>query len=554
MIAGLWRFARAPVGGSLGRADGPALCIALAAGLLGLAAFTDALAVAGFAIGWPLGAGVFPLAVLLASILFLGLATTTGIAFGRALRILAWIAGGLALATLAAAWVVDTSWDGQKYHLPAIIRLSKGWNPLHEPLPATAESAIPIAHYPMASWLYAAALAVATGSIEAGKSLNLVLMLAAGLLIAAAVARMPGPLTRGRLGVALIAVLNPVAGKQLFTYYVDGALASLILAMVAALLLSRRDDGVAVRVALGLAIVLLINVKFTGAVLAPGIAAGYLAWQGWRGRRWRRPAMAVGLAVLLGVGAIGYHPLVRNWLGTGLPFYPFDGSGAAMAAQRPANLAEAGRAEKLFYGLFAASAYRQGAPARLKPPIVVTPGELAATAAVDTRLGGFGPLFGLAAILTLIVAVHAIARRGWRDPDAAILAALLLATVVAFPEPWWARFVPQLWLVAPLLLLAANPATGRWMWSDRGLIAVLALNIGLSWGAGTGLVGLRAYRAESGLARIADLDKPVTVRAFYRETTRARLSARGIDFRLVERLACPTPILIAPLKTEVCPP
>jgi len=553
MTAMLGRWWQRPLALPGGERGAPALLVILAVALLAQVVLVDGLAMAGFVVGRPIGAGTFFLGTALA----LGLAVTLvhrqrdRLAARTAYAGLALLVAAVVAMTVLAGLVYDVSWDGQGYHLPAIIRLASWWNPLTEPLPADAEAPVPLAYYPKATWLYGAALAAATGSLEASKAVNLVLALAAALLLLAVVARGESPPTRGRLVIVAIAAANPVVTKQLMTHYVDGALGSSLLALAAALLLTRERRDWAALTALALALMALATIKQTGPVFGVLLVGGFLGWRAWRRRPWRRPAMVAALALALGVGALGYHPYVQNALATGNPIYPFDGSGAAMDRQRPANLHGANRLTKLAYGLFGEARYRQGAPAELKFPLWISPGEVVAMAAVDTRVGGFGPLSGLVALVALAYA--ATLRRQRPDKGMVVIAGLFLISGVLFPEPWWTRFVPQLWLVPGFLLLAVPPQPknrGR-AWLGAALVALMAFNALASWGANAGLIALRNVELRRGLSTLAALGRPVAVAAYFPETTKARLGERGIPYRLVAEVHCGRPIRL--VKTIACP-
>src|SRR5271166_1500011 len=91
-------------------------------------------------------------------------------------RAVAVTAGLLAATWLAAAALYDTSWDGTGYHLPALLAIAGGWNPI-----VAASDIMPANLQANGLWTVRAALYAMTGSVEGAKGLNF-LFVAAALL------------------------------------------------------------------------------------------------------------------------------------------------------------------------------------------------------------------------------------------------------------------------------------------------------------------------------------------------------------------------------------
>ena len=110
---------------------------------------------------------------------------------------------------------------------------------------------------------------------------------------------------------------------------------------------------------------------------------------------------------------------------------------------------------KLLISLFSASSNHT--PAAVTPlplskiPFAIYPGELDSFAAVDVRIGGWGPLFGgillIAVILSLNFKFHLK-----RDKVLFVTLILLVLSIIN-PESWWARYNPQLHTFAVFLLI-----------------------------------------------------------------------------------------------------
>ena len=71
----------------------------------------------------------------------------------------------------------------------------------------------------------------------------------------------------------------------------------------------------------------------------------------------------------------------------------------------------------------------------------------------DHRAGGFGPWMSGAFMISCVVLLLMWIQKSKSRSDLRFWLAVILATVLLFPEPWWARLVPQAWLI-PLLIVA----------------------------------------------------------------------------------------------------
>lgn len=382
-----------------------------------------------------------------------------------------WWAVALVLAVAvgwATAWL-DLSFDGQTYHQTGIRLLIDGWNPVWDP--ARSET-VPV-HYhvtglPKGMWLYSALWAKVTGSIETGKAAQLISLVAALLLSHDALRALHRTRTESRIG-ALLLALNPVTLQQLPTYYLDGVVASGTVTLLAMGILAVRTPIRAWRVALVLQAAWLANVKFPGAAIVAEIALAAIAWSCWRARTAVRPVVlgvtcAGALALLMGI-----NPYVTNTMRHGHPGYPAAGPDAEPVAEwahRDAAFRAMPRPLQVAWSAFAISSDDSYAPPKLKIPFTVWLSELG-TFTTDARIGGWGPLFGGALVVAALMLALA------RNAPLAALALLPVASALALPFGFYARYAPQLWLTAVVPLAArTSPRSLR-----LALTAVLGLNL-----------------------------------------------------------------------------
>lgn len=392
--------------------------------------------------------------------------------------------------------VFDFSQDGQAYHQPAAVALAKGWNPFHEPYlekhdpfykQAMAGNELYANHYTKASWITAAAVYCLTGSIESGKLFNFLYMAAAFLISWNFLLRFGRIPRNSKLIIAALVALNPVVLYQLFSYYNDCQMASLlsITLILAFQYILFREEKVLFLLLLTLPV--LSNIKFTG--LAYGAFIVCLAWLAVymldRDVQ-RRFILTMSATFLAAVLIIGFQPYITNLATKGNPFYPtlrLGGAGKSLfetfyGPQAPGEFIKKDRFRKLFYSLFSRSDNHLTHMPRLKIPFTVHKDELAVFKVQDARYGGFGPLFG-SIILLIIPAAFVIlfkAKR-WVSWILFIYAAMIVLSTLINPEAWWARLSPQLWLLPLTFIVSFYYLPGKyWKYAGGVMMSLLLLN------------------------------------------------------------------------------
>lgn len=388
----------------------------------------------------------------------------------------------------------DFSHDGQQYHQQAIVALIEGWNPLGQAEYEGAH-ALWVNSYTKGIWLFSAAMFAMTGSLELGKSFNLLVAVGAWLLCAQLFQRALGLSRTASWVLATAFAFSPILGSQWPTFYNDSVVGSLLLVMGVAALLLLRDPN-AHRLALviwALAIFLIATVKSSGMAYAGLVIIAFVAGAWVLARR--RVALQLGgaaaLAGLLVLMTVGYNPYVTNTLRHGHPLYPLRGGNAdIITGTASADFLARSRIEQLLLSTFSRSqstvaSDQQSADdqIRLKAPGAVYRSELELfMSRADARIGGFGPWFSLGLVLSaMCVVMTLVLGRLTRREILGLLAlpSLLLALTLAFPEPWWARYVPQLWFLPLSIAAAALVLRGANLWISLSawvVVAVLLVN------------------------------------------------------------------------------
>jgi len=420
------------------------------------------------------------------------------------------------VAALLLVWVVafvyamaldDLSYDGQTYHSLAIIKLREGWNPFGGLLLPDDPPLTWLNHYPKAPWIWAAGIDAVFGNFQAGKAPNVVLAFAAGAAVfsaASVVTRLP---IWACFVFGVLAAANPVASVQMPSFYVDGQLASLLTVMAAGGLMWLRSRSALALLITCSAAFCLVNAKFTGLVYAVllGLAIAAIGVS-MRPRRLLADALPV-MACVMAIAWPGYTPYLNNMMNDDHIFHPVMGKRPIDILSHITPVAFDGQSRWFKFGRSLASetanACRNCESGRLKLPFIVRASEARGATFPDPRMGGFGPLFSGALLLAAILLAIAVASKAV-SAVLPVSLVVLVGLVLINPEAWWARYVPQLWLVpltvALFLQNAALPSLGRVV--RVALLVVLMANAAFMAVIATGYA---AYSTRASRAQVADL-------------------------------------------------
>lgn len=429
-----------------------------------------------FLMGGRIGCWIFPAAAIIS------LATTLALASDKAskLTIIVSSIATILISVTVCSILVDFSWDGNIYHQESIALMLKGWNPFTDPLaksfwpeyytgktylsadgvlPTTGHGALMpwVIHYAIAVETVGSTIASATGLIESGKAFGMILAAGTGMLIYGFLAESKIIADwRRRLTVTLISVLNPVFICQSLTYYNDYPIYYYLLATIILLIKigQRRDRWYDIALMCGV-IMLAIGTKFN-AFFIEGIAimAGALWFLITSNNRALLTAIAVGaISLIVGVCIISYHPYVTNLMTAGHPLYPLMGENTfdIMSYNTPERYANHNR----FFGFIDSIS------------TICLPNY-------GSREGGFGPAVTLIMLISLAVIIW---KRKAVSPAGYYILGVTVVSLFFFEQSWWARYIPQLWLIPVVAsVYAAQAKKDRWvLWLLASAVAVNAI-------------------------------------------------------------------------------
>lgn len=369
----------------------------------------------------------------------------------------------LIVVVISVSHIFDISWDGRDYHQKAIVRLIRGWNPIYQPLtPKDLYYNVWLNHYPKGAWIIFSLFAQITQNIEAGKSFHVLLMASLFFLALSLFLRANVGFVKSLL-LSLLITLNPVSVVQSLTFYVDGLVASsfTLTLVIYYLALQRKIPPWLFVVDLLCIFSIGMNVKFTGTIYLGIIITGaMLLFYLIKSANFEIIIKSTIMSLIVAVFVVGAAPYVTNTLSYGNPLYPTLGKsnfdmGFVMGGQMPSNLKNLSRVEKLFVSIFSKSQniYADKIMDPLKLPWTITKSELATFSVPDTRIGGWGPFFGLALIISFVVCWYMVRSRSAMKYYWGVTLGLILVTVLINPEAWWARYTPQIWLIPVLTLV-----------------------------------------------------------------------------------------------------
>lgn len=472
------------------------------------------------------------------------------------------IIGAIKLSTM----YYDFSFDGQAYHQEALIQMREGWNPLYETL-TTTDQDIWINHYAKGIWYLGVVVYDFTGKIESAKAFNIIILVSTLLILLSYIQKRIDT-WKLTIPISVLMILSPVIINQIFTNYNDFFIVLLIINLIVGYLNYIETSNKKVLINIFISIILLVNIKFTAlgyAIVLTGIPiliyivdkfilkSNKFRWQS----KWKLLASTIVLSFIIAIFFVGSSSYVKNTLTNGHPFYPLAGEGKVdiITSNTPVGLLDLNRLEKLYVSIFSETNNEFDTEPKTKFPLTITKEEVAYAAGIDTRIGGFGPLFGFIIIMTLCLVLVNYRKIDKKDVwSFGIIISVVILSILINPETWWARYIPQLWIIPFLfvLLIVKNKVKSYIMYI---ILLAYSLNIVIIGYESMTSLSERQSIIEEQLLTLKEysIDKPLLIELGVFKANRARLIENDIEFNEVDSLeGCQNVLQLVYSSTKAC--
>jgi hypothetical protein len=473
--------------------------------------------------------------------------------------------GLIAASIFSANCFYDFSFDGQWYHQETVYRLKQGYNPIYQNLPVPADElaidntndwcfdtgtkspiVIPvnlkmlnINYFSKSSEIIESAIYQTTNHIECGKAVNIIIMVASFFLSLALFYKIDGIRVGSKWLLAFIVTFNPITITELLTFCVDGFGASLLLCIIALFCLLWLQPNRYYYLLLGFLIIITDNVKFTTLVYTVMFCAGFIALLLLYKRfaHFRQAFIAIAVSMFIGVICCGFNPYVTNLVKKHDIFYGLKDTRTEIKRLTPRPLLNSNRFEGLFLSLTSHQGWHvvDTTPVSQIPkiPFAININDILQNNELEPSVSGFGPFFSGSLLVAIIIFIIAIINYRKTPVFKYGLASIIiiLATVLIIPDPWWARFVPQLWLVPAIILGMAEFMTFKFK-KPLTIVLYASLVLNVLWSSIILLFVLfNTSRVNYQFQQIRALNKPINIEyCNYRcfKTNRIRFMEAGI--------------------------
>jgi hypothetical protein len=282
--------------------------------------------------------------------------------------------------------------------------------------------------------------------------------------------------------IAIVASFNPIAIYQLLTTYVDGKISSLIIMALCFALIYVKNQEAFSLISFISVISLLISFKFTGLVYAVILSFGLILFVLIKYRNFKFVLKDSLILLAIGIFSVFFlnlNPYYYNYRDYGHPFYPLMGEGAVdiMSSNVPETYKKLDGFEKAIASYFIFEI--DGEDIEIKAPFIIERKDLNPLKYTDARIGGFGPFFMEISFVSLIISFLFFVRPENSKKEKIYLLLtylLIIGSVLIMPENWWARYVPQLYIICLISLLIVFNKVPKARSLGQFLLLLLFLN------------------------------------------------------------------------------
>lgn len=444
------------------------------------------------------------------------------------------------------------------YHQEGVICLKKGWNPVKESLNENISEGWVMNHYAKGAWHYEACAYSFFDKIEYCKFYNFLFIIISFFMSLAAFIKTKKLNLFLNIFLSLLLALNPVSIYQSLSFYIDGQMASVVISLFAVfILLYHSYYSLFIKLLFFFLITVMINLKFTGLVYAVIACSGFVLLYILKKdfKKFKQLSVFFLLTGIFSTFLIGFSPYTKNIRDHSHPFYPLNEKNLLIGAQ-PANFINANRFKKAFLSYFSEAGHIT-VPQQSKYKIPFETSDRNAFKHADTRTAGFGSLFSVNIILSFVIIIFLLTRFRNRYNRLLLYSVLIiLASSFANPEAWWARYVPQLYII-PVILASEGLNYKNITLKILSISSLIVLTVNIL------LIVDVYYSHNTKMTELIDQQlielkgKKITIFFSCFESTRIRLEEHNIRSESVDlpnKLDCKYPLLLRGLynKVEFC--
>lgn len=386
-----------------------------------------------------------------------------------------------------AIFLLDSSWDGRAYHQTGIYYLANSWNPVYQKMADVIELKAFLNHQKWldyyfkfseisASVIYKAMESLNLGGIESGKMINYLLAFASFFYAIHVGLKLRYINLFSIVILSILAAFSPIVLVQISTYYVDGLLGSVLLIVFLSILdLEIKESKIKYLIFI-LSMLLASSIKLTGLGYCGFIGIVYLIYKILTSLKSAKYLALSGAIIAILVILNNFNPLFTNMLEGKHPGYPLMGDNKVdiITKQQPKNFNGLSSSEKLFLSLFSKTQnISRDKESTLKVPFFKASGEKYMS--VDTRVAGFG--FYFSGVIVLCAILMLLYHKQILKKPYILMFLLILGSVLINKEAWWARYVPQMYFLPFIFILATYSFMPKLSYLRIFMIFLLAINL-----------------------------------------------------------------------------
>ena len=365
---------------------------------------------------------------------------------------------------LTFSFFIDTSYDGQAYHLGKVLALEKGWNPVWENVFDRADIVSQnkpfIQSYPSLNSIWVFNVYKVIGEVEAGKGISFFFIIISGIFLFLAINLVLQNQFLSSV-FTFLSLINPVSLVQIFTFGLDTQLYSFLLILLGvSIMIYKKEYSFINHLNFVIIIIFVINNKLTSIfylIIFLFFFLAYLLLLSLEENDFKvlKQFLAVSIfSIFSGFFIYGFQPYVINnhyYKDFFYPAFEFD-----FTQNKPSNYKDENQFTIFFKSLFFESNGEFRSPkdeAKYKMPFSFSDYEKTSFTYLGPKSGGFGVLFSGIVILLLLLSIlfYFFMQRK------TFLLFLFVGSVLIFsclinPLNSVARYIPQLWFIIPLTL------------------------------------------------------------------------------------------------------